>query len=182
MLRCEEVEGCPERLKLSELEEGDELVRSHTLTCRRYQVPVRQWHSPAGIVCVHAPSCKAGGLPCPARLLWSRPTCPHFIYGMASRATYKGARGSGRKGHQMIKSSRFTHTCAAPCKVCWELQVRLGCSADIMLRMRKGSLCWTPTRNRAPFGTQLIASTQTRSNDSRLGSCCCCCCVGWRHH
>lgn len=26
MLRCEEVEGCPPRLKLSELEEGDELV------------------------------------------------------------------------------------------------------------------------------------------------------------
>jgi hypothetical protein len=27
MLRCEEVEGCPARLKLEELEEGDELVR-----------------------------------------------------------------------------------------------------------------------------------------------------------
>jgi hypothetical protein len=26
MLRCEEVQGCPPRLKLSELEEGDELV------------------------------------------------------------------------------------------------------------------------------------------------------------
>ena len=28
MLRCEEVEGCPPRLKLSELQEGDELVRA----------------------------------------------------------------------------------------------------------------------------------------------------------
>lgn len=34
MLHCEEVEGCPARLKLEELEEGDELVR-HAAQCAR---------------------------------------------------------------------------------------------------------------------------------------------------
>jgi len=44
-LRCEEVEGCPARLKLSELEEGDELVSQYSTAehwhCRIWQHPMR---------------------------------------------------------------------------------------------------------------------------------------------
>jgi hypothetical protein len=132
MLRCEEVEGCPERLKLSELEEGDELVSSHTLICRLYGFLSRSGIPLVGVLCVNAPyrnilqswcSFLVCGTDAPVRALWyCRPGKEHqhqaSIARYLSREPFTERNSAGKPWRTCPNLFYCNHKiCAVPCKV-----------------------------------------------------------------